>query len=334
MDYIAINQPHGVFYNSKDKISGGVRYYEAEKKIVQIKTENGQEKTVVYIDPIKHQEGKTTQLQEELASKPITPIEPKVEQIKPESLTENLAEDYNDVESRKRILAERLKEIETTLSNTNQEYRYQEQELTIQPNQRARAIVAATEAAEDEYIINIAGTAVNFSKLGIEKPYLNPENKRWLIKAQNYFIKAKEEGRAIGSAEEYTSIDILEGLWSVAESEGVDPKRFIVQIYNESRFNPFAKGDAGERGIGQFKKSTAMHYGYNWDTMTAGIETYAYQAKAAAQFVRAVGEIAYNGGGEQAERYQDLIDDRLQNIVKSPSDCVMSNIAYCNSSDS
>ncbi len=326
MDYIAINQPRGVFYNSKDKISGGVRYYEAEKKIVQVKTEDGKEKTMVYIDPIKavkqqHQEAKATQLEQIAQIK-----EQKVELIKPENLTE----DYNDPESRKRILSERLKEIEKTLSNTNQEYQYQE--LTIEPAQRAQALVA--ESKFEEYVINIAGTPVSFSKLGIERAYLNPENKRWLIKAQNYFIKARQDGRAIGSAEEYTSIDILEGLWATAESVGIDPKRFIVQLYNESRFNPFAKGDAGERGIGQFKKSTAMHYGYNWDTMTAGIESYAYQAKAAAEFVRAVGEIAYNGGGEHAEKYQDLIDNRLQNIVKSPSDCVMTNIAYCNSSDS
>ena len=323
MDYIAINQPHGVFYNSKDKISGGVRYYEAEKKIVQIKTEDGQEKTMVYIGPIKHEQEatKVAKLEESTPSP-----KPKVELIKPE----NLSEDYHDSESTKRILTERLQEIEKTLSSNNQEYQYQE--LIIEPAQRIQSVVMKAES--EEYIINIAGTPVSFSKLGIDRTYLSPENKRWLIKAQNYFIKAKEDGRAIGSAEEYTSIDILEGLWSVAESVGVDPRRFIVQLYNESRFNPYAQGDAGERGIGQFKKMTAQHYGYNWDTMTAGIDSYAYQAKAAAEYVRAVGEIAYNGGGEHAERYQDLIDDRLQNIVKSPSDCVMTNIAYCNSSDS
>ena len=333
MDYIAINQPHGVFYNSQDKISGGVRYYEAEKKIVQIKTASGKEKTIVYIDPSKaakrrQQESKAAKLQELAQTQEPLKIEPKVEQVK----AENLSENYDDPESTQRILAERLKEIEKTLSSSNQEYRYQEQELTIEPAQRVQAIVAESEF--EEYVINIAGTPVSFSNLGINKTYLSPENRRWLIKAQNYFIKAKEDGRAIGSAEEYTSIDILEGLWSTAESVGIDPKRFIVQLYNESRFNPFAKGDAGERGIGQFKKTTAQHYGYNWDTMTAGIESYAYQAKAAAEYVRAVGEIAYNGGGEQAERYQDLIDDRLKNIVRSPSDCVMTNVAYCNSSDS
>ena len=308
MDYIAINQPRGIFYNSKDKISGGVRYYKAEKKIVQTKTANGKEKTVVYINPIK------TTITQATESKTAEP------------------ENYNDQESRKRILTERLQEIDKTFGTMNHEYLYQE--LGTATSQRARSKIEIKQEDAEEYIVNIAGTPVNFSAQGIERPYLSPENKKWLIKAQNYFIKAQEDGRAIGSAEEYTSIDILEGLWSTAESIGIDPKRFLVQLYNESRFNPYAKGDAGERGIGQFKETTARHYGYNWDTMTAGIASYAYQAKAAAEFVKAVGEIAYNGGGEHAEKYQDRIDDRLENIVKSPSDCVMANVAYCNSSDS
>ncbi len=332
MDYVAINQPRGVFYNAENAIHGGIHYYAAEKKTMRIKTGQGKTKTIVYIDPEKAskriaEESKAAQLQEQLAENTNIPKpEIKVQQIK----ATELADDYHDQEARERMLADRLKEIENKLS-VSQEYQYQEQELTVEPNQSETSKVAM---GNETYSINIAGTEVSFSDLGITRPYLNREDREWLLKAQHYFIKAKEDGHAIGSAEEYTSMDILEALWATAESVNIDPKRFLVQVYNESRFNPYVKGDAGERGIGQFKKSTALHYGYNWDIMTAGIESYAYQAKAAAEFVRAVGEIAYNGGGKQAEKYQELISSRLENIRKADADCVMSTIAYCSSSDS
>lgn len=182
---------------------------------------------------------------------------------------------------------------------------------------------------EKDYIVRIQDKEVNFSKQGILKKEISLEDKNWLNRAQNYFLTAEEDGIKIGSAESYTTMEILEALWRTAEQVGVDPRRFIVQIYNETRFNPNLKGKSDERGLGQFKKSTAKHYGYDWDEMTNGIEGFAYQAKAAAEFVKAVGELAYNGGGKQAENYQNKISYRVNRIQDWDSDCVMRTLAYC-----
>lgn len=181
-------------------------------------------------------------------------------------------------------------------------YIYQEQKLISKNN---------------PYIIKIQGKKVDFSKEGIERAQLSSADKDWLEKAQYYFLSAKERNRRIGSAEDFTKIEILEALWATAEAQGVDPKRFLVQIYNESRFNPYAKGKAGERGIGQFKKMTAKYYGYDWSKITDGIDGFAYQAKVAANFVHQVGEIAYNGKGKRAELYKDKISSRLARIARS-----------------
>jgi hypothetical protein len=48
--------------------------------------------------------------------------------------------------------------------------------------------------------------------------------------------------------------------------------------------------------------------------MTSGIQGFAYQAKATAEFVKKVGEISYNGKGPRALRYQGKIDSRLEQI--------------------
>jgi hypothetical protein len=65
--------------------------------------------------------------------------------------------------------------------------------------------------------------------------------------------------------------------------------------------------------------------------MNDGVEGFAYQALAAADFVKKVGEVAYNGTGEQAEKYQKKINHRLEKIDDADTECVLSNIAKCSS---
>lgn len=196
---------------------------------------------------------------------------------------------------------------------------YQEQTLTIEPYK-----------ITDPYLIRIQGKDVNFSEQGINRISLSKEDRDWLRKAQNYFVTAEENSIKIGSAESYTSMSLLEALWSTAIQTGIDPKRFIVQIYNESRFNPEVKGSAGERGIGQFLQSTCEFLGYDWEKMSGGLDSFAYQAKASAEYIKKVGEVAYNGQGPMAEAYKEKISTRLSTINDSNStECVFKNIAYC-----
>ncbi len=162
------------------------------------------------------------------------------------------------------------------------------------------------------YVVEINGTPTDFSAEGINKPILNSDDQLWLQKAQRYFLEARDDSNhKIGSAAAYTTPDILEALWATAVQVGIEPKRFLVQVYNESRFNPHARGDAGERGIGQFMRNTAKMLELDWSKMTAGEETLAYQARCAAEFVKSVGESRYNGGNPE---YVRLISTRMSAI--------------------
>jgi hypothetical protein len=164
------------------------------------------------------------------------------------------------------------------------------------------------------YVVNIAGTEVNFMEQNIRKPNLSLQDKIWLDKAQYYFVNAKENGIRVGSAPGYTTYETLEALWATAAQYNINPKRFLVQLYTESRFNPKTVGQAGERGIGQFKESTAKSMGFDWELIKGGDATYPYQAMAAARYVQMVGESAYNSVGAVGHRYSSKINRRLQQI--------------------
>jgi hypothetical protein len=164
------------------------------------------------------------------------------------------------------------------------------------------------------YVVNIAGTEVNFMEQNIRKPNLSLQDKIWLDKAQYYFVNAKENGIRVGSAPGYTTYETLEALWATATQYNINPKRFLVQLYTESRFNPKMIGQAGERGIGQFKESTAKSMGFDWELIKGGDATYPYQAMAAARYVQMVGESAYNSVGAVGHRYSSKINRRLQQI--------------------
>ncbi len=193
---------------------------------------------------------------------------------------------------------------------------YQEsmQELGVKVNHKAlrRGIYYSKPGA---YVVEVNGLPTDFSSEGINKITLDPEDRIWLMKAQRYFLEARDDAnRKIGSAAAYTTPEILEALWATAVQVGVDPKRFLVQVYNESRFNPHARGDAGERGIGQFMRNTAKMLELDWSKMSGGEETFAYQARCAAEFVKSVGESRYNGGNPE---YVRMISSRLSAISQT-----------------
>jgi Transglycosylase SLT domain len=328
MDYIALNHQNfnpGVHYNN-GKI-GGIKYYSPKEKNVIVNNNSGTTKVIVEIKDLK-EEAKS--LEEKLFSN----LDEDANKINNDSKIENQTIALSNIpefnlEARFKQNEKTNETLEAINKNNNNELLKRLDELVEALNQNSSVINKAQ--INTAYKINIQGKEVNFSNYGIKKSSLTIDEKRWLAKAQNYFITAKEDGIRIGSAEDFTTMEILEALWSTAEHVGTDPKRFIVQVYNESRFNPNARGQAGERGIGQFMENTAKSYGYDWTAMNDGIEGFAYQALASADFVKKVGEIAYNGSGEQAEKYQKKINHRLDRIADAETDCVLSNIAKCSS---
>jgi hypothetical protein len=339
MDYIALNhnseRAKGVIYNSSKAI-GGI-YYKDER-----------------ISPVKIEKNPTTgrkqafvEIEKQFARKEKVFIKDNQSQIN--KIGEKYSENFDDDSIRKEeLIAEKIEELKDERTRFEKRLLKQKQravtrlqrQLKRNHEKEIREVVRARQEElkelaklEDEtkknYVITIQDQEIDFGKQDIKKADLNWQDKDWLAKAQNHFITTKQNGRRVGSAEEFTSMETLEALWSTAIHVGIDPKRFIVQIYNETRFNPNARGAAGERGIGQFKKATAQHHGYDWNIMTSGMSGYAYQAKAAAEFVQKVGEIAYNGGGKQARNYRDRINNRIHDISNSSASCVLKNAELC-----
>jgi hypothetical protein len=160
---------------------------------------------------------------------------------------------------------------------------------------------------EGEYVVQVGKSFVDFGKQGIKQVQFNYNDEVWLERAQRYFAKTYKNN-------EYNTTGILKALWSTAETIGTDPKRFIVQMFQETSLNPNLTGQAGEKGLGQFMYATAISEGYDWNMMSAGDISYAYQARAAAEFVKKVGEVRYNGSGPMARQYKAKIDAKLAMI--------------------
>jgi hypothetical protein len=322
MDYIALNhteKAYGIHYNSPKPI-GGIRYYEEkEPKIIQ-DPKTG--KTKVLVDRKNTIKAKNNLISKITSPKPepkeVKSLIPEVRKVTYEDLREELQDELEQEEGWQKIQGNDFKKTKELITQEKIKEQLEAELQDAEMNSKA-------------YVVSIQGVEVNFSDIGIKKTRISRKNKKWLSKAQNYFLTVKENGVKVGSAESYTTMDILEALWRTADQVGADPKRFIVQIYNESRFNPNLTGRAGEKGLGQFKKTTAEYHGYDWSQMTNGIKGYAYQAKAAAEFVKQVGELAYNGGGKQARVYQDKISRRISSINNWDSSCAMKDIAYCSS---
>ena len=350
MDYIALNhnseRAKGVIYNSRKAI-GGIYYQDEKTRPVKVQQDpvSGRQEAFVEI------EKKFARREKEVMQKNTAEIKKiverysdrfegnvaKKEEIMSEKINE-LQEERARFEKRlarqkeramRRVKLKLARQQERQIKELAEENEELKKKLAQQAEKEAQEKAKLAKIKKRRYTITVKGQKVDFGKEGIKKAKLSWQEKDWLAKAQNHFITATERGRRVGSAEEYTSMEALHALWSTAEHVGIDPKRFIVQIYNETRFNPNARGAAGERGIGQFKKTTAQLYGYDWYKMKSGMPGYAYQAKAAAEFVKKVGELAYNGGGSQARRYRERINKRIRNIDKSSTSCVLKNVDLC-----
>jgi hypothetical protein len=279
-------KPHGIIYNSEKSI-GGIHYYNPDETEAQNKTNKK-----VRFSVAKNKNSKTETPVLIIDSDPLKP--------------ENTVSKYGKKEEAPkswRELREEKKEKERLLKEQKALEKAQKEQEKNEIAQEKNA-----------YVVNIAGTEVNFMEQNIRKPNLSLQDKIWLDKAQYYFVNAKENGIRVGSAPVYTTYEILEALWATATQYNINPKRFLVQLYTESRFNPKTVGLAGERGIGQFKESTAKSLGFNWELIKGGDATYPYQAMAAARYVQMVGESAYNSAGTVGHRYSSKINRRLQQI--------------------
>lgn len=339
MDYIALNhnseRAKGVIYNSRKAI-GGIYYQDDRVRPVKIER-----------DPTSGRKQAFVEIEKKFAQREKEFVKDNQAQIK--KIGEKYSERFeDDIEKQEAIISEKIDDLKDERSRFEKRLEKQKQravarlkrklerdhEKEIREIARARQkeleeIARLEDEARKNYVVIVQNQEIDFGKEGISKAQLSEDDRDWLKKAQNHFITAKKNGRRVGSAEEFTPMDALEALWSTAVHVGIDPKRFIVQIYNETRFNPNARGAAGERGIGQFKKTTAELYGYDWMVMKSGMKGYAYQAKAAAEFVQKVGEISYNGGGRQARRYQDRINKSIRDISNSSASCVLKNAELC-----
>lgn len=358
MDYIALNyqpsNPVGILYNSKNSV-GGIRYYTPQEKLenkkVTVKEENGKTKVEVNLNPKKAEPQKESLEEIPLlvaesldTNKPIQPSEEVASQPKLQAnpIQEVIAQ--KKIQDENELIEQELIAINLAIL-PKQAYFDKQKDLIRQraikllgpmrsmpeyarPTQQART-PRAIHRYDGDYVIEIQGQQVSFSDFGISRVEIDEEDRDWLRRAQNYFVSARENNIKIGSAQDYTSMEILEALWSTAINVGVEPKRFIVQLYNESRFNPYVVGSAGERGIGQFLRSTSDYLGYEWDKMSDGIETFAYQAKASAEYVKKVGEVSYNGSGPMARAYKERISGRLSMINNHSPECVMKNHNHC-----
>ena len=280
-------KPHGIIYNSEKSI-GGIHYYSPDEFEARDKTNK---KVRFSVEKNKNSKTETPVL--------IVDSDP----LKPESTLSKYGKKEEEAPKSWRELREEKKEKERLLKEQKALEKAQKEQEKDEIAQEKNA-----------YVVNIAGTEVNFMEQNIRKPNLSLQDKIWLDKAQYYFINAKENGIRVGSAPGYTTYEALEALWATAMQYNINPKRFLVQLYTESRFDPKTVGQAGERGIGQFKESTAKSMGFNWELIKGGDATYPYQAMAAARYVQMVGESAYNSVGAVGHRYSSKINRRLQQI--------------------
>lgn len=295
MDYVPAHQtyyPAGIVYNAEQKLGrkiGGVRYHKVDKSQYQRYVEKLE--TVLEMEPVIHGQPQKYEIKINASKNP----KPKKAEFSNYKIGE-----YQEP---KTATAPKIQKAHV-------EPKAHQIKVDYDPDKYVRA------AFEGKFLVKIQKQTVDFAKEGIKPAELSYTDREWLRKAAYYFVNAKEGGKKIGSAAAYTSPEILHALWSTAKEKGIDPKRFLVQIFNETRFNPNLTGKAGEKGLGQFKHSTAKSLGYSWSKMKGGIATYAYQAKCSAEYVAKVGEQTYNGRGYKAKRYVTRIDKHLKRIEK------------------
>jgi|GEM_PF-3387630 len=147
------------------------------------------------------------------------------------------------------------------------------------------------------YVVRWGATEVDFSAYGVKPVALSESDKKWLEKAEEYFVglRSVKTGKVVGSSRRYTNQETLRALWAVAVNAGICPKRFVAQIFKETRFDPTQVGNDGERGLGQFMQMTARERGLDWKKLSAGEKEAAYQLVESAKFKSLVGEVRYNG---------------------------------------
>lgn len=110
---------------------------------------------------------------------------------------------------------------------------------------------------------------------------------------------------------------IARGIVASAEKHGLDLAWWAGQVEQESRYEPCARGAAGEKGLAQILPSTASELGLNRArlceieySLNAGASYMAAHMRTHGSVERAL--LRYNGGGE----YAGLVRNRAERIRK------------------
>lgn len=90
----------------------------------------------------------------------------------------------------------------------------------------------------------------------------------------------------------------------IAEKYGIRPEIAIVQLWQESRFNPKARSPVGAAGIAQFMPATAREYGVNVNDIDSSLDGY---GRFMQKLLRMFGDYpralaAYNAGPGRVQR--------------------------------
>jgi hypothetical protein len=109
----------------------------------------------------------------------------------------------------------------------------------------------------------------------------------------------------------YTKQQLVDYLYEVANSYGIDPQIAFKQINQESGFNPNARSPAGAAGIAQFIPETAKRFGLNdpYDPIASLNAWGAYMSELLNQFGYRydIALAAYNSG-ENREEYRKAFE--------------------------
>jgi hypothetical protein len=275
-------------YNEGYLIEEVRKAHSKERKTIEIDGKYGKQKIVVFVDPPKERNINF-----------YPPIEPRQRIVKlpPKIIRQSVQGSYKLNNNYPAKEENTIQDLTAPNQDLDQNYPQNPETDNLEPSN----------FIEGEYIVKVGNSLVDFGKHGIKQVKFNRNDEIWIERARQYFAKNYNGNK-------YNTTEILQALWSTAETIGTNPKRFIIQMFQETSLNPNLTGQAGEKGLGQFMYATAISEGYDWNMMSAGELGYAYQAKAAAQFVKKVGEVRYNGSGPMAQAYKAKIDAKMAMI--------------------
>lgn len=170
-------------------------------------------------------------------------------------------------------------------------------------------------------LVNTSMTAGAEDMQNYYKLTQEPRIKTYIYDLRDSFIRERD---LIRFTENLTGLDKTCCEFLIEESKGkkIDPFIVLAVIKNESDFNPYASGIAGERGLGQLMENTAeviaenLGYTYNKDmlfdpeiNLQLTISQLSYLNRVYNKDMHKT-LTAYNRGQEGLKNYMDSMDER------------------------